>query len=325
MILIISENNDLTTNRVIEWLHVKDIQYITRINEDDQVRVKEINLKTGNIILEINSGIINLSNVDFFWYRRGSLNTFLDEIKTEDIRLKNQLYQFLNMEWMICRNYIIHYLQEKPSLGNYHKSATNKLINLNIAQKCGLDIPDTIISDDSETLKYFRDRQPAITKPISEAMAVYQGNGHYNILTSEVSKEDLVGENLKFPMLLQEKIDKEYEIRSFVLKKKIYSMAIFSQENEQTCIDYRNYDHSKMNRMIPYSLPKEIELRILLFMEQIGLDTGSIDLIRTKDNKYIFLEVNPAGNIEMVSDRCNYMIEKDIAKLIINTIRKNEK
>ncbi len=48
MVLIISENNDSTTNKVIEWLHAGNIQNIIRINEDDIIRIKEINLKTGS-------------------------------------------------------------------------------------------------------------------------------------------------------------------------------------------------------------------------------------------------------------------------------------
>jgi len=103
--------------------------------------------------------------------------------------------------------------------------------------------------------------------------------------------------------------------------EQIFSMAIFSQRNTKTNIDYRNYDKEKMNRMIPYILPVEIQQKILNFMQRAGLDTGSIDMIKTSDNHYFFLEVNPAGNIEMVSDICNYKIERKIAEIIKNKIQ----
>ncbi|HQB76850.1 MAG TPA: grasp-with-spasm system ATP-grasp peptide maturase, partial [Tenuifilaceae bacterium] len=51
-------------------------------------------------------------------------------------------------------------------------------------------------------------------------------------------------------------------------------------------------------------------------MKELGLDTGSIDMIVTEKREFIFLEVNPIGNIEMVSKNCNYPIERDIAKHI---------
>lgn len=55
-------------------------------------------------------------------------------------------------------------------------------------------------------------------------------------------------------------------------------------------------------------------------MQKTGLDTGSLDMIKTPDNRYVFLEVNPAGNIEMVSDTCNYNIERKIAEIIKSKI-----
>jgi D-alanine-D-alanine ligase-like ATP-grasp enzyme len=53
------------------------------------------------------------------------------------------------------------------------------------------------------------------------------------------------------------------------------------------------------------------------------LDIGSIDMIYTTDNKYVFLEVNPSGQFLGYSDTCNYCIEKKIAEFLIK--KQNEK
>ena len=55
------------------------------------------------------------------------------------------------------------------------------------------------------------------------------------------------------PSLFQSKIEKKYEIRSFYLKGKFYSMAIFSQNDTQTEIDFRRYNDFVPNRTIPYN------------------------------------------------------------------------
>ena len=39
-------------------------------------------------------------------------------------------------------------------------------------------------------------------------------------------------------------------------------------------------------------------------------------MIVTPEREYVFLEVNPAGNIEMVSKNCNYPIEQEIANFL---------
>ena len=53
-------------------------------------------------------------------------------------------------------------------------------------------------------------------------------------------------------------------------------------------------------------------------MEKVELETGSIDMILTKDGKYVFLEINPVGQFGMVSYPCNYFLEKAIAKTLIS-------
>jgi glutathione synthase/RimK-type ligase-like ATP-grasp enzyme len=80
-------------------------------------------------------------------------------------------------------------------------------------------------------------------------------------------------------------------------------------------IDYRNYNYGKPNRFVPIVLPIEIEQKLHALMEVLQLNTGSIDLIYTKNNEYVFLEVNPVGQYGgMVSEPGNYYLDKIIAK-----------
>jgi ATP-GRASP peptide maturase of grasp-with-spasm system len=323
MVLILSENNDLSTDKVIEWLYFWEVKDIIRINEDDKIFIKAIDVQKNTVILLFNNREINLSDIDFFWFRRGNLNHFIyKQIQFENVRLSKNVNDYLNYEWLMCRNYIFHNLQQKKSLGNFFRSATNKLINLRMAKECGLEIPETFISTFASDLINFQNQFSVITKPVGEAMPVYQDSGHYKMLTTSVEKDQCINQCSTYicPVLFQEKIEKQFEIRVFVMYEEIYAMAIFSQKNTKTNVDYRNYDHEKTNRMIPYYLPMEVQQKILHFMKRIDLDTGSIDMIKTPDNRYIFLEVNPAGNIEMVSVKCNYNIEKKIAKMIKDAI-----
>ena len=93
-------------------------------------------------------------------------------------------------------------------------------------------------------------------------------------------------------------------------------MAIFSQEDEQTKVDFRNYNKSKPNRCVPYKLPDYIMKKLDLFMQRMNLDTGSIDMIYTTNKEYVFLEVNPVGQYDMVSVPCNYNLHQKIAKYL---------
>jgi glutathione synthase/RimK-type ligase-like ATP-grasp enzyme len=113
-------------------------------------------------------------------------------------------------------------------------------------------------------------------------------------------------------------VPKAYEIRTFYLDGTCYSMAIFSQADPQTRVDFRRYNLDHPNRTVPYRLPETIEARIRETMDALGLVTGSLDLIRRPDGGFVFLEVNPVGQFGMVSGPCHYQLERRIAEFLID-------
>ena len=160
-----------------------------------------------------------------------------------------------------------------------------------------------------------------ITKPLSQG--VYRANllndyVYYNHVERITQKDvDRLSEEF-YPSLFQIEENKLYEIRAFYLFGNFYSMAIFSQCNKETKVDFRKnkyWEHPL--KTVPYSLPKSIENNITNLMNELKLETGSIDLIVNNDGDYIFLEVNPCGQFGMTSTPCNYYLEKKIAELLI--------
>lgn len=94
-------------------------------------------------------------------------------------------------------------------------------------------------------------------------------------------------------------------------------MAIFSQNNKKTDIDYRNYDKDRPNRCIPFNLPEEIKEKLIQFLNYTYYNTGSFDLIVSDENEYYFLEINPIGQFGGLSYKCQYKIEEKIAKFLM--------
>ena len=160
-------------------------------------------------------------------------------------------------------------------------------------------------------------------KPISNAPTVRSGKTKYLSYTVQIEGLDDVSTESFAPSQFQDLIEKKYEIRSFLLNRKFYSMAIFSQEDEQTRTDFRQYNDVKPNRNVPYNLPEKLEEKLLKLADSFGLSTGSFDLIKTKNNDYVFLEVNPEGQFGMVSYPCNYYLEKKLAEELIKSQKRN--
>ena len=196
------------------------------------------------------------------------------------------------------------------------------MLYFNYLVKC-----ETSVTNSKKELEEFRERVGSvITKGIHESLHFSDDDCFYSVYTEEIDNDniDQLSEYF-YPSLFQSKLEKEYEIRSFYIDGEFYSMAIFSQSDETTKVDFRKYNEKKPNRNVPFKLPNEISLKLKLFMHEMDLSSGSIDLVYTISNEFIFLEVNPVGQFAMTSEPCNYYLEKTIAKKLIEYENKKNK
>ncbi|MCH5685541.1 hypothetical protein LWM68_15550 [Niabella sp. W65] len=116
-----------------------------------------------------------------------------------------------------------------------------------------------------------------------------------------------------FPSLIQRLIEKEYEVRIFYFDRKFSSIAIFSQSNAESEIDGRRLNPEHLTRHVPFLLPANLREKICVLMGSLNLNYGSIDLIKSSDGSYYFLEVNPYGQFGYLSSFANYYLEHKIA------------
>jgi glutathione synthase/RimK-type ligase-like ATP-grasp enzyme len=186
------------------------------------------------------------------------------------------------------------------------------------AQEQGLTIPETHILNRREDLARLAGEGELISKSSYETFFLHEPAGSYSMFTKRVTPEEIdgFGEEL-FPSLIQRKVEKEYELRVFYLGGECYTMAIFSQESPQTALDFRQHDPAHPTRSVPYRLPADVAEILRRFMTAIGLNCGSIDMIRGTDGRYYFLEVNPTGQFGMASFPCNYSLFEKVAEYLI--------
>lgn len=183
-----------------------------------------------------------------------------------------------------------------------------------------MNVPKTYILNNKYNLKRVLKKKKAriVSKSLTNTNFISYDNDIYLNYTDIIYEEDLefIPDVFNYT-IFQEEIEKEFEIRSFFIDGKFYSMAIFSQSHEQTKIDFRKYNLLKPNRNIPFILPSSIEIKLAKFLSISKINSGSFDLIKSKNGKYYFLEINPYGQYDMVSLPCNYNIDKIISELLI--------
>jgi ATP-GRASP peptide maturase of grasp-with-spasm system len=263
----------------------------------------------------------NSNEIKSVWFRRSSTITPLDIQNITDIRLRKNIVSNTFSEFKYFMESIYHFSGlNKVWLNHYSTVHNDKLLTLISASKLGILIPDTIITTSKQELINFRSKYAdIIIKPIFNVELFKVDEMTYMTYTELLEKQTIDNlPNYIFPTLCQEHVEKDFEIRSVFLNNKIFSMAMFSQKDNQTKIDFRKYNFVVPNRTIPYQLPLKLEKVIIKLMKELNLNSGSIDFIKTKSGQYVFLEVNPVGQFGMTSYPCRYGIEKEMALFLGN-------
>lgn len=147
MVLILSDNLDPSTNRVIDWLNYLHIKWF-RVNESDTIRIINIEFN-GNAVSQIRLLVndtteIDLTQIKSYWYRRGFLNTkhyFGDLAITNDPQVTEQIKASLIDDNKNIITFIHHYLKSnKVNINSFLTASNDKTNYLLQAGLCGLAI-----------------------------------------------------------------------------------------------------------------------------------------------------------------------------------------
>ena len=316
MILIKSIDRDISTDHVIKWLIHYNADFL-RLNNTTEIET--IRFVEDNFIIHLKNGkTIRLSDIHSYWYRRGNYKDNWENTLTGIEDFDRTYTDYLYGENKSLGDFLINHLKEYTKCIGDSDSCldVNKHIILTQAKKLGLKTPEFIITHDKRDVIEFRAMyKDIITKPLHTSFIYGTDDYWLPTYTEKITDEilELFPDKFK-PTLFQRNISKKYEIRSFYLNGEFYSMAIFSQNDEQTKTDFRIYNEHVPNRNVPFKLPESVEQKLKSLMEKAGFESGSIDIIYSTDKEFYFLEVNPIGHFGMVSYPCNYHLEKKIAQ-----------
>lgn len=321
MILILSTNiHELSTEDVMDWLHYWKSPFV-RVN-GESITEDNFYLHIGNDGARDYAGALTGKTppVAVVWYRRWHKRLSVEALKPAlDTDAVVNLRKHLNNEIGIVTNFFFNQFPNASWIDPPRQVHLNKLTVLSLAVASGLTIPDTIVATTKKHVEDFFQKHPRlITKPIGEVTVFSTHNEHFGMDTKEIDLETVrnLGSDTFFPSLVQALIVKEFDIRIFYLDNTFYSMAILSQRRKASSIDFRNYDYQNPDRKLPFKLPENIENKLRKLIEKVNLQHCSIDMIKSIDGQYVFLEINPVGQFGMVSKPCNYHLEMQVAQYL---------
>jgi len=334
VVLVVTDGRDYSIKEVSEWL------LFYSMKENFQIIVLDVSrnglvLKNG-IISDDSDLLMGISDTDIefnlnsligIFFRQTSLRIVFHSGVTSNsgasTDIKSRVHNYLMAYEANIRYFILNCFSEKNIIGYDSGSFINKLDVLKAANEVGINTPATMLIGNKKDLQAFHaEHTEIIVKSAALNLEFFdlENKLHFRQLTHAISENDYSNIPDAFQLsLVQKKISKEFEIRTFYLDGECYSWALLSQSNDKTTVDNRNYDLDKPMRVVPFKLPNPEERHIKYLMKKLLLRTGSIDLIYSTNKEYIFLEVNPAGQYGYNAVSVNDNIDKKLAEALIFT------
>lgn len=266
-------------------------------------------------VLETQDKKHRLDDISAVWYRRAYNigKGVKDELDAKFFgaamgEIRNTLFGFLES--------VDAYSLGKPSV---YRRLDSKEEQLKIADKLGLNIPATAVTNSPEEAKRFIVKHGDVVAKMQTGFAIYE-DGVENVVFTNVVNEDKLEELdtlLYCPMQFQKKIEKKKELRITIVGRDVYAFEIDSQQSEAAKTDWRKDGVNLIDKWIPTELPQDIEAKLLELLDVYHVDYGAIDMIVSPEDEYYFIEINGAGEFFWLDNLTeDNRISKSIADLL---------
>ncbi len=318
-VLIVTRSQDqYCTPLVLKALNERGVKP-WRLDTDRFPTSQRLSLELGpgvdRMMLETDRGRVDLREMDSLYYRRfspgGGLPQELPQQYREAAVKETRLTLLGLMGGLRCFQ-----------LDGYEKvrRAENKQLQLQVAAHLGIDIPHTLTTNDPKAVRRFHAEHPeGIVGKMQGSFAIYEEGQEKVVFTSQIKRRDLDAlETLQFsPMTFQTCVTKALELRVTVVGRQVFAASIDSQERAATALDWRRDGRGLMNKWQHYTLPAELEAKVLRLMDAFGLNYGAMDFILTPEGRHVFLEVNPAGEFMWLQYNPGLPIAEALADVLI--------
>lgn len=189
-------------------------------------------------------------------------------------------------------------------------AAHHKPYQWEVAHEVGLRLPRTLVTNKPEAARKFID-EVGLGKTIFKAFLASQEAWRETRLVErdDLDKIDLVRFS---PVIFQEYIE-GVDLRITVIGDSVYAAEIDARKTSYP-VDMRMVIGEAVLQAV--KLPPKLNKALLKLQRRLGLSYGAIDVRRTAEGEYIFLEVNPAGQWLFVEQRTGLPITQAMADFL---------
>jgi glutathione synthase/RimK-type ligase-like ATP-grasp enzyme len=186
--------------------------------------------------------------------------------------------------------------------------AHHKPYQLAVAREVGLPIPRTLVTNDPRDARAFIDAL-GVGHVVYKAFVATEAHWRETRVLREHELADLQRVRLA-PVIFQELVSTAMDVRVTVVGDRIFATRITVPPDGYQ-FDYRmELDRAAFDEC---ALPEDTCDKIRHLMRRLGLLYGAIDLRRTREGEYLFLEINPSGEWRFVEERSGQPITHAMA------------
>lgn len=319
MILVLSDINDKHADKVCENLQQLNRDYF-RINLDvESLKKTYITLNDSCLIVKNEFGNVNINQIKSIWARRAFVELTLEEKYDDDVDFK-----IWRNEWN--KTLLGMYLKLKNCnwLGEINTAfrGENKYLQRQLASKLGFLQPKQIVSNDKKDLvKFISDNKEVVMKLMSQEF--YEtGDGFKGLYVNKITLEEIdkYFAEQENPIVLQEYVEKDYEVRYTAVGEKHFVCKINSQCSSRTKVDWRRYDIKNTPHEV-IQPPDDIRKKVDMLLKELNLSFGALDFVVNKQNEWVFLEINTMGQWLWIETLTGLKISDAISEyLIVNDL-----
>jgi glutathione synthase/RimK-type ligase-like ATP-grasp enzyme len=254
----------------------------------------------------LEEGDLDLSECGAIWWRRPQAFLPHEEVKRPGDRsfIYNESQEAFAGLWQAVDAFWVNH----PS---HDEAAARKAFQLRVAQQVGLAIPSTLITNDPQQAHDFAAHQ-GYERTVYKTFSATEQDWRETRLLRD--RELVLLESVRFaPVIFQEYVPLGVDLRVTVVGDGVFPAAIHSKDTAYE-VDFRmDMAHARVE---PWHLPPAVEDRLRALMRTLGLCYGAIDMRLAEDGRYVFLEINPAGQWLFVEERTQQPITATLARLL---------
>jgi ATP-grasp ribosomal peptide maturase len=310
-VLILADDIDATTDAVVRALSARDVE-VHRVNTawfPARLRISA-RLQRGRWAGTMTTPTweIDLEAVTAVWYRAPRAYEFPPGLSAPE-----QAHANLEAKYGLGG-----VLGSLPALWVNHPArlavAAYKPTQLTLAHQCGLQVPDTTITNDPQTVLRFADTGPTVAKVLGSNTLTEEGLQKltFTRLLDGTDLADLRGVETT-THLFQRWVPKAHDVRLTVIGERMTAAAITAHSPEGL-VDFRSdYDHLTYQLIDP---PDPVTEGVRQLMTKMGLVYAALDFVVDPGGVWTFLEINAGGQFGWIEDETGAPLTAQLTDLL---------